>query len=62
MSAIAGKIRELTDTLLIEETEFYGKQNASAGRRARKILQEIRTLCGKSRKEITEIKNSAKEA
>lgn len=62
MPAIASEIRKLADDLHVEEVEFYGKENASAGRRARKILQQIKMLCANSRKEITEIKNNAKGA
>ncbi len=62
MTAIAEHLRVLAADLHSEEREFYEKNNFSAGRRARKILQEIRKLCGQARNDITAAKNSGGRA
>lgn len=55
------KIKELVASLEPEVAKFESG-NASAGTRARGILQEIRTLCKDTRDEIQERKNEKKGA
>jgi hypothetical protein len=45
-----------------QEDEKFEKGNNSAGTRSRKALQEIAKLVKSRRSEITEVKNSRKEA
>jgi hypothetical protein len=45
-----------------QEDEKFEKGNNSAGTRSRKALQEIAKLVKSRRAEITEVKNSRKEA
>jgi hypothetical protein len=47
------KIKELTELLSNDTTKFY-KGNKSAGTRARKTAQEIKTLLQKLRTDIVE--------
>jgi hypothetical protein len=46
------KIKSLTETLTVETTKFYDKNNNSAGTRARKAAQELKELMQVLRKEI----------
>lgn len=59
--AVYEKLRTLTEQFHTEEAKFDGG-NASAGKRARALLQEIRVIAGARRKEIQETKNAAKQA
>lgn len=54
---IAAPIHHLIEKLLLEEAKF-NEGNASAGTRARKLLQEIKALATTGRKEIQENKNA----
>jgi len=51
------KIKELTEVLSVDTTKFY-KGNKSAGTRARKTAQELKTLLNKLRVEILEHKKT----
>ena len=62
MTAVAEKIRELVARLNVDEFEFWDKKNISAGRRARKTLQEIKKICSDARFAITEAKKSEQQA
>jgi hypothetical protein len=42
--------------------KFYDKEVGAAGTRVRKHLQELANLCKEIRKDVTETKNSRKEA
>ena len=42
--------------------KFYDKDVSAAGTRVRKHLQEIAKLCKEVRNDVTEVKNSRKEA
>lgn len=46
----------------LDENEKFEEGNGAAGTRARKALQELTKLAKARRAEITEIKNSRKEA
>jgi nucleotidyltransferase/DNA polymerase involved in DNA repair len=48
------KIKDLVESLSVDLTKFYEKTNKSAGVRARKSAQEIKSLCQDIRKEILE--------
>jgi len=51
------KIKELTEVLSVDTTKFY-KGNKSAGTRARKTAQELKTLLNKLRVEILKHKKT----
>ena len=55
------KIKELTETLSVDATNFY-KGNKSAGTRARKTAQELKALLQKFRGEILEHKKTEDNA
>jgi hypothetical protein len=48
------RIKELVESLSVDSTKFFENKNKSAGIRARKISQEIKTLCQDLRKQILE--------
>lgn len=52
------KLKLAFEEFVLENEKFEGKGNKAAGTRARKALQEIRTLAFDRRKEITDSKNS----
>lgn len=52
-------IKAAVASLEEETTKFYVKGNKSAAGRARKNLQEIKTLCGDARKAIQADRTSA---
>jgi hypothetical protein len=54
-------IKSTVDTFLAENTKFE-EGNAAAGTRARKALADLSKLIKSRRGEITETKNSRKEA
>jgi hypothetical protein len=55
------QLKEQFETFLLENDKFESG-NASAGTRARKALQEVAKLVKQRRGEITEVKNTRKEA
>jgi hypothetical protein len=55
------KIKELTELLSVDANKFY-KGNKSAGTRARKTAQELKSLLQKFRGEILEHKKSEDNA
>jgi len=61
MSQTVEQIREQFEAFLAENEKF-DSGNAAAGTRARKALQEVTKLAKTRRAEITEEKNSRKEA
>ena len=54
------QIKFLTESLSVDVTKFYGG-NKSAGTRARKAAQELKTLLQKLRGEILENRKSENE-
>jgi hypothetical protein len=48
------RIKELVEGLSVDSTKFFENKNKSAGIRARRISQEIKTLCQDLRKQILE--------
>lgn len=54
------KIKEAIASIEQDADKFYNGGNSAAGTRVRKALQEIKTLASDARKEVTEIKNKAK--
>jgi hypothetical protein len=61
MSNTSELIKSTVDTFLAENTKFE-EGNAAAGTRARKALADLSKLIKSRRGEITETKNSRKEA
>ena len=61
MSQTVESIKEQMEAFL-SENEKFASGNAAAGTRARKALQEMTKLAKARRAEITEEKNSRKEA
>lgn len=55
------KIKELTEVLSVDATKFF-KGNKSAGTRARKSAQELKSLLQKLRAEILEHKKTESNA
>ena len=49
------KIKELVESMSVDTTKFFDTNNKSAGIRARKTAQDIKTLCQTIRKEILEV-------
>lgn len=63
MAKNAQLIIGMANQLEIEETKFAnGEGNMSAGKRARKILMDIKKLCGTARTEIQDAKKTEKAA
>lgn len=54
----AEELKALIADLEDEMVKFYEKGNKAAGTRARKILQDLKTLSQEIRLEIQDIKNS----
>lgn len=54
-------IEQLSSTIKLELEAFDQKRVKSAARRARKALQELRKLCGTTRKDIMETLKQMKE-
>jgi|TARA_R110000803_G_scaffold124028_5_gene191855 hypothetical protein len=48
------KIKEMVESLSVDMAKFHEKANKSAGVRARKTAQEVKSLCQDLRKEILE--------
>lgn len=55
------KIKELTELLSVDATKFY-KGNKSAGTRARKTAQDLKSLLQKFRTEVIEHNKTEKNA
>jgi hypothetical protein len=55
------QLKSLLSSVEDDADKFYNKGVGAAGTRVRKALQEIKTLAGDMRKEVTEIKNKAKK-
>lgn len=55
------KIKELTEQLSVDATKFY-KGNKSAGTRARKTAQELKSLLQSFRGEILEERKKTEDA
>ena len=55
------KIKELTELLSVDATKFY-KGNKSAGTRARKTAQELKSLLQEFRTEVLEHSKADKNA
>lgn len=53
------EIKALVDSLGDDLDKFYNKGNKTAGTRARKTLQDLKTLAQATRTEIQESKKSA---
>jgi hypothetical protein len=53
------EIKALVDNLGDDMDKFYNKGNKTAGTRARKTLQDIKTLAQEIRKEIQDSKKDA---
>lgn len=53
-------LKESIAVLEMESTKFYEKGNSSAGTRARKALQDIKSLCQEGRTHIQETKSEPK--
>lgn len=58
MSDLSKRLNEQVEVFNTEYEKFDSKGNSSAGTRARKALQEIRTLAFEIRKQISERKNA----
>lgn len=58
MSNSTEKLKDAFNEFLLENAKFEEKGNKAAGTRARKALQDLRTLAFDRRKEITESKNN----
>jgi hypothetical protein len=51
-------IKSLVASLEVDAGKFYGSNNAAAGTRLRKGLQQIKVLAQEIRNEVTEIKSA----
>lgn len=54
------ELRDLVVSLEADFLKFYEKGNAAAGTRIRKSMLELKNLAQEVRKEVQELKNSAK--
>ncbi|WP_316736764.1 histone H1 [Pedobacter aquatilis] len=54
------KLKDLVSSVEIDATKFYDANNAAAGTRVRKAMQELKVLAQEIRAEVTEKKNSDK--
>jgi uncharacterized protein (DUF2164 family) len=54
------KLKDLIASIEGDADKFYNKGIGAAGTRVRKGLQDIKTLASVMRKEVTDLKNSAK--
>ena len=55
------KITELVDAIKVDANKFYTNGNKSAGIRARKVVQELKTKLQSLRKDILEKSKENKE-
>ena len=53
-------IQEIYDAAQADAEKFHDKSNNAAGTRLRKAYKEISDLCKAGRKEVSELKSSAK--
>ena len=56
------ELKQLVESFEEDYTKFQEKGNKTAGTRARKSMQNIKTVAQTVRQEIQEIKNAAKES
>ena len=54
-----GKLKDLVMSLEDDFSKFYEKQNAAAGTRVRKGMQELKTMAQAFRTEVQNTKNTA---
>ena len=54
-----GKLKDLVMSLEDDFSKFYDKQNAAAGTRVRKGMQELKTMAQAFRTEVQNTKNTA---
>lgn len=54
-----GRLKSLIISIEDDFSKFYEKNNKAAGTRARKAMQEVKTLAQDIRKEIQEMKNDS---
>jgi len=54
-----GKLKDLVMSLEEDFSKFYDKQNAAAGTRVRKGMQELKTMAQAFRTEVQNTKNAA---
>jgi RecA/RadA recombinase len=52
------KIKELVNSLEVDASKFFNKGNDSAGTRARKISQDLKSLLQDLRNEITAVRKT----
>ncbi len=57
-----GKLKDLVMSLEDDFSKFYDKQNAAAGTRVRKGMQELKTMAQAFRTEVQNTKNSGAAA
>ena len=57
-----GKLKDLVMSLEDDFSKFYDKQNAAAGTRVRKGMQELKTMAQTFRTEVQNTKNSGAAA
>ena len=57
-----GKLKDLVMSLEDDFSKFYEKQNAAAGTRVRKGMQELKTMAQAFRTEVQNTKNSGAAA
>lgn len=62
MSSRFEEFNSVVEGMKSDFEKFYDKENNAAGTRVRKSLQELAALCKSTRKEVTEVKASRKEA
>ncbi|SFP90781.1 Histone H1-like protein Hc1 [Hymenobacter arizonensis] len=53
-----GKLKDLVMSLEDDFSKFYDKQNAAAGTRVRKGMQELKTMAQEFRTEVQNTKNA----
>ena len=57
-----GKLKDLVMSLEDDFSKFYDKQNAAAGTRVRKGMQELKTMAQEFRTEVQNTKNAGAAA
>lgn len=57
-----GKLKDLVMSLEDDFSKFYDKQNAAAGTRVRKGMQELKTMAQEFRTEVQNAKNASAAA
>ncbi len=57
-----GKLKDLVMSLEDDFSKFYDKQNAAAGTRVRKGMQELKTMAQAFRTEVQNTKNAGADA